>query len=481
MVYETGMRLVDDRGTVYTLGTPLGTGGQGCVFAAEGGRVALKLHTLLNVDAPGSRAHERLRSRLANVMRFPLEGLPIARPLAMLKAPHLGYVMERLTGMMPLARLLEPPRSAVLPWYLETGGLRRRLLLLARAADSLTILHSRGLAYGDLSPNNLFISKQSDGLELRFIDADTLCFESAPSDRPYFTPFYGAPELVTGRSGASTLTDAHAFSILAFELLSLVHPLIGDLVSEGEPALEQAALEGRLPWIDHPDDLRNATGRGIPRPLVLSALMRELANQTFGPGLSNPQARPGLTHWSERLFAAADATLRCRSCQGTFYMSQDLCPWCDDPRPAFVLIQLQRWDADGKELVPLVQSTAAERSVQPVWRRRPAPFLALEEDVPLFLTGRHTGPESGPAAHVPHLELLLSGQRLSVRRVSGGAQDFWLVSPGGRLEPVRDGWRELAIQPGKPSWDLHFGPVSQNHRVARFEYRASHHLSGALR
>ena len=47
--------------------------------------------------------------------------------------------------------------------------------------------------------------------------------------------------LVLGKSGVNTLTDAHAFAVIAFQTLCLIHPLMGDLVLDGEPELEEKA------------------------------------------------------------------------------------------------------------------------------------------------------------------------------------------------------------------------------------------------
>ena len=97
---ETGRRLVSRpdtvtsaHGTRYHLGRELGRGGEGAVFAVDGGRLAVKL---LRDRSPRSR--DRLRDRLAMVGRLPLEGLAVARPLEQLRPPHTGYLMELFTA-----------------------------------------------------------------------------------------------------------------------------------------------------------------------------------------------------------------------------------------------------------------------------------------------------------------------------------------------------------------------------------------------
>ncbi|HZI04386.1 MAG TPA: serine/threonine-protein kinase, partial [Archangium sp.] len=265
-------QVVDVNGMRYRLGRRLGQGGQGAVFEVEGGRLAAKLV----FDRSASR-RERLRNQLIHVKRLALGDLEIARPLEMLRMPHVGYLMELLTGMVPLKQLTHLPRKdlSLSQWYISGGGLRRRLRLLGRAADLLSQLHGKGLVYADPSPHNIFVSANPDGHELRLIDADNLHYQSAPLATGIYTPGYGAPEVVRGQRGVDTLTDAHAFAVIVFQTLAQVHPLLGDAISDGEPEQEEAALQGGLPWIDHPEDGRNRSSRGFPRDIVLSPRLKE--------------------------------------------------------------------------------------------------------------------------------------------------------------------------------------------------------------
>lgn len=59
----------------------------------------------------------------------------------------------------PLTEALKAMHEEGAEGFLRTGGLHRRLRLLAKLARTLAKLHGRGLAYGDLSPANIFVSK----------------------------------------------------------------------------------------------------------------------------------------------------------------------------------------------------------------------------------------------------------------------------------------------------------------------------------
>src|SRR5579872_998663 len=201
-MHQAQQHVVDASGVRHELGRVLGKGGQGTVYEVPGQR-AVKL-----VSDVSRVRRERLQERLAFVRRLPLDGLEIARPLQLLRAPQVGYVMDLVTGMVPLATLAVVPHEERNPvsWYQSGGGLRRRLRLLARAGDILQALHGKGLVYADPSPQNVFVSEDRQRDYVRLIDADNLRYRATVEDPGVFTPLYGAPELVTGKGLVTSLS-----------------------------------------------------------------------------------------------------------------------------------------------------------------------------------------------------------------------------------------------------------------------------------
>jgi DNA-binding helix-hairpin-helix protein with protein kinase domain len=325
----------DERGGELRLVRSLGRGGQGEVWASSDGKRAVKV---LSDSSPARQ--EQLAHQLRRVRRLPLDGLPIARPQLLLAPPVVGYVMTLAEGMTSLRNLMFPlSRRDIVGWYMEGGGLRRRLTLLAHVAEVLAQLHGRAIAHGDPSPNNVLVSEDVGHAEIFLIDTDNLAVTSQP-DQAVYTPFYGAPEVVRRESGASTLTDAHGFAVLTFETLSLTHPLIGDAVAAGEPELEAAALAGDLPWVDDQSSDENRCSTGFPRDLVLTRRLRELCAATFGGGLRKPIQRPGLAAWAEQLRHAEDITVRCKSCESTYYGTSPECVWCGKRRGPLAVFEI---------------------------------------------------------------------------------------------------------------------------------------------
>lgn len=455
-------RVTSVRGTRYVLGSELGRGGQGAVFAVDGEQLAVKLLA----DSSATRL-DALRRQLAEVGRLPLDGLPIARPIEQLRPPDVGYVMERLTGMQPLRALLCPPQgtTGVSSWYAGSGGLRRRLRLCAHLADVMAQLHGRGLVYVDPSPANVFVSEDLGRYEVRLIDADNLRPSTTPGQVLY-TPPYGAPEIVRDGRPASSLSDAHAFAVMAFETLALVHPLIGDLVNDGEPELEDEALAGGLPWIDDPEDDRNRASHGLPRDLVLSRSLRADFQQAFGPGLRAPALRPGMSRWAEHLHRAADRTLTCPSCTSSYFSDKAQCPWCHAPRPTFVMVALLLWDP-GR--VRYSQSGDAQASPGLVRepdgaRHRVVDAMALSQGEALELPDRIT---HGTTLSSPRLRIELAGRRITIQRLDDGP--WRLVDPDGHERLLGNGPVAMALRDSGGAWTVHAGPASRLHRVLRFD------------
>jgi DNA-binding helix-hairpin-helix protein with protein kinase domain len=319
--------------TAYHLTGKLGEGGQGMVCTTERPSVLVKV---FNDKDPERR--RRWVNRLNWVLRQELDGLRIARPQALIEQPVPGYVMELMDGLHPLQEMLEVSHQALLDGnglsgYVATGGLKRRVALLRELASTLAGLHARGLAFGDLSPANVFVSNSVEHHQLWLIDCDNLCATERLGHGHIHTPGYGAPEIVRGERGVNSLTDAWSFAVIAFELLTHLHPLKGEAVLDGEQDEEERALRGELPWIHHPEnDSNRPTEGGVPLGLVATPRLRKLFEDCFNIGRDDPLVRPSLGEWADALDAAWALTLDCEAedCHSSFYWNDDRqCPFCD--------------------------------------------------------------------------------------------------------------------------------------------------------
>jgi serine/threonine protein kinase len=343
------------------------------------------------------------------------------------------------------------------------------LRILARLARILADLHGRGLAYGDLSPANVFVSQSLEYAEVWLIDADNIATQSRDGQQGVFTPDYGAPEILRGESGINTLTDSWSFAVMAYRILTLVHPLKGDVVLEGEPELEDAALRGKFPWVDHPIDRSNALSIGLPREVTLNTPLRKLFERCFNAGLNNQGDRPSLCEWADAFGAATGHCDYCESCNSTFfYNSKHTCPFCDH--------------AQNKNRTILMLE----------YRYMPPDLLreGLTEDVPESLIREDCWNRTGKA-------IVLSMSLAELKSLSLGTSLYEDASTLCTVQLTKDGlWIEpsattrislqkasddkvvsvvrrqrlkLDSRSGSPFW-LHLGSVEEEHFVWRFNW-----------
>ncbi len=480
--------VVDVTGAIHRLAAePLGRGGQGVVFRTRSPDIAVKLITTEAIperergQGPGRRlesilasrtfeprvdekARAALGERLEDVLLLPLDELQIARPLAALKH-HAGYAMRLLTDMVPIRSLIAPAGTEDLAgFYVRTGGLRRRLRVLAKAARLLSRLHSIPVVYGDISPNNVFISQDVSRDEVWLIDPDNLRLEGARGPTVY-TPGFGAPEVLQQRTRSTTLSDAWGFAVLAFQVLCQAHPMLGELVEEGgweeSEDLEAKAFAGELPWVHDEEDDSNYGEYGIfPRELALSPRLVELFNQALGAGRRDPTQRPSMMVWADVLQQAADMTLGCSACGSSSYVTARGCAWCESPEvPAFLYVQVKRWHPEVDEDLSPAGSAVEHMVLDGFPEVGAIPARLLKATMPRDRS------EDAIRVQISRSRILLTpfagGPYLLVRAEDGRTQE--LASSTDLPLPVAG--REI---------HLHCGPIDAGHRIASLRYFPEH-------
>jgi len=334
--------VVDEYGASYECLEMIGEGGQGKVWRTNHQNTLVKTFSIRD-----EKKRLDWLNQIKRVLRQDLDALSIARPQAIVEKPVPGYVMELMDGLHSLQAEMQSSIYSLrnkegLKGYLQTGGLKRRLQILRELAFTLSALHARGLAYGDLSPNNIFVSEDVSQARVWLIDADNLSVNERQGRVHLYSPGYGAPEVVRGDSGINTLTDAWSFAVIAYELLTVQHPFTsGILIQDGEPELEEAALRGELPWVgDSNDDSNSATG-GIPIDLIARRGLQDLFQRCFEKGKNNSWERPTLSEWRSVINQAVSMIQNCSNpeCRSTHYKSE-ACPFCGETTDPNNFIQL---------------------------------------------------------------------------------------------------------------------------------------------
>jgi serine/threonine protein kinase len=334
------MKVIDSNNISYNVLEKLGEGAQGTTYLLEDKRHIVKLFNQ-------SLNETEIKSKINFLLNLGLDKKIFSIPLRQITQPKNGYIAEFASGMQPLSSLkMENVIENRSEWYLKTGGLLKRYNVLIRLAAILRALHSKGLAYCDLSPNNVFTSKRADFFNVFLIDLDNLRYKTSVVHNIY-TPFYGAPEVISNNAPNTLMSDCFSFAVIAYELLTLNHPLIGDYVSNGEPELEEQALSGKLPWVDNEDETTNERTTGIPTKHVIPDFLFGLFKRNFEQGLNNPFERPSMAEWYEALIRAKNELLKCgnQKCNMIYpFNNNKKCPFCGHTPHKVTRMQMRRWE-----------------------------------------------------------------------------------------------------------------------------------------
>lgn len=341
----------------------LGRGGQGVVYKTKSADTVIKIALKNDQAIQNKKEIKYFYQKIKKLIYKPLpKDINIAKPLAVLQN-EAGYVMNLLDGMYPFAELLpqelskekaenldipdflkelvkKDKRSAIyFTYYLQTGGLRKRLYSLSRLAIVLYRLHSRGIVYFDVSHNNIFMNNDDIPL-IYFIDADNIEYESSNKNTVY-TPNFEVPEVVKGEPN-STYSDIYAFGILSYLTLTTTHPFDG--VARNEADWDSDEIEKKekweLPWIEDSNDDSNKSYSGLKGRLTITQDLYRLFHQLFEEGKEKKYKRPTLPIWIEILEKSASKTLLCPSCKMSYY--DDLftkCPYCETAKPKRLIVE----------------------------------------------------------------------------------------------------------------------------------------------
>jgi len=376
---EEGSTVRGLRGTSYVLGPRIGRGGQGAVWEDATGAWAIKIYGQATPERQALR-----RRRLEQVVARRVQSDVLIVPTELLAAPWVGYAMPLVKGFRPVKSLIFPaPGEDALAHYHATGGPRVRYALLERLTAAFHAIHAAGLAYGDLSLDNLLV--REDGRpDIRLIDCDNLVPAGSELVEVEGTPWFVAPEILRRRQAPSERTDAHALAVLIQLTLSMRHPLLGDAVTAGPPEEEERALRGDLPWVDDPEDASNRSTVGLPASLSWTTGIGLALARAFGPGRLDATVRPTDLAWLELLGTARDSLVTCGAapCRSEFTL-RSRCPYCNERRPRVPFLVFHRTGPDGEaEQRPVVLNTPTGLRARHLVHGRSLPSEILVEASP---------------------------------------------------------------------------------------------------
>ena len=347
-----GKPIRDVNGRVYHITSILSRGGQGVVY-----KTAEDFLIKQNTSSDREKYKERYKWLKHRGTKLPKE-TRIAFPIAIIEEPFVGYVMKEAKGHVPLEDYVNIPEEIknIWDWYfIDTGGITKRLQIGYLLARSLRYLHINGYAYVDISPGNILVSKTQNSIAI--IDSDNI---TSGVYRPLVdgTNYYMAPEIGNRVSIANSVTDTYSYAVLLFKMLTTCHPFIGDDAEEANPEEVQEAVDtGKMPYIGDPNSEENKNSNFDNTKIFLTEELSELFRRMFVDGKLESSRRPTLIEFMRACAHARNAVIQCDQdgCDTEYYYAGKdcTCPICDRHiNKVYLLRSRTLIKADGKILIP---------------------------------------------------------------------------------------------------------------------------------
>ena len=111
----------------------------------------------------------------------------------------------------------------------HTGDLKGKLKIALQVARALEYIHSQKIVHRDIKPENVHINAAGLVKLMDFGIAKTEGLQMTRAGYVLGTPYYMAPEQVTGQA-VTEQVDVYAFGVMLFELLTGLKPIEGDTV-----------------------------------------------------------------------------------------------------------------------------------------------------------------------------------------------------------------------------------------------------------
>lgn len=352
---NSNMKKVGDKvrinGHNYTLGEKLGGGLEGNVFqiaSVEGLTRDFSDHVIKIIDDSKMNEFERNKA-LKHLKRLKAYRDDkecklrnhVILPAALLD-DELGYIMRKADEHESLTKYIDFPVDTFDEWY-KQYPFKKRIQIITNMFDALKEIHHQGLIFADMSPSNIMVRKTKN--EIVFIDCDNMRDKYDNYSNVLGTPGYMAPEklkplndVISGVSGGAYLKDGRisvdsdifSAAIIAFELLTLQHPFVGDVVDEGTADEYEAAKNCETDFI-FKNNTNNVSTHGLTHfyEQITTPEIRKLFYRTFVDGKNNPSLRPTDVDFCEAFHRALNLIVKCPNCgfEQIYTNSEDEC--CD--------------------------------------------------------------------------------------------------------------------------------------------------------
>lgn len=190
----------------------LAEGGEAIIYEYGNDKVIKYFKSNVDIAAKERKVKKFLTANFPENAVLPKEEVKVNNRFA-------AYIMNRLIGAEDFHQFTKPK-------FLTTNGITNKdvLEMVAEASRILKIFHENGVLIGDISDFNLV----AVGKKPYFIDGDSWGVKGMFSPDAY-TELFTCPDSYTtnGRIDFSVENENYNFAVLAFNMLSRIHPFFG--------------------------------------------------------------------------------------------------------------------------------------------------------------------------------------------------------------------------------------------------------------
>ena len=265
---------------------------------------------------------------------------------------ELGYIMKYASRHESLAKYIEFPVEGFDEWY-RKYNFKKRIQIIVDIFEALKEIHYEGLIFADLSPTNIMVDKNKNSIV--FIDCDNMRDKYDNFSNVLGTPGYMAPEKlkpvkesVSGNKyekhgKISTDSDIFSAAVIAFELLTLQHPFVGDVVDEGTADEYESAKNCETDFI-FKKGTKNTSTHGLAHfyNQLVTKEIQDLFYRTFVDGKDNPSLRPTDVEFCEAFHKANNLIIKCSKCgfEQIAINGNDKCCDCNNPFGSRIIFEI---------------------------------------------------------------------------------------------------------------------------------------------
>lgn len=211
-------------------------------------------------------------------------------------------------------------------WFIETGGVLDRYIVLLDLAEQLLSYHIHDKIYKELSADKVII-KYNEGFP--YAELPHTEYFKCDASNIYVDTTYAAPEIARFQYPNTQMSDSYSFGLIAYHILAFCHPFQGDSFVNGSEEDKNKTQKGFLPWIEDPNDNSNRVSYKLYDDLFITEELLLLFHKTFEDGRFSIISRPSMFEWVDALKSAFTEMTFCTNCNTYFlYSKRNTCAFC---------------------------------------------------------------------------------------------------------------------------------------------------------